>query len=86
MSVTTATKQTTSNSDPSRHVGSVKWYDAIRGYGFLRDDRGGDVFMHRADVEGDLDRDPKAGDRLSFTLRDARNGRQCAADLKPLAE
>jgi CspA family cold shock protein len=47
-------------------VGTVKWYDPEKGFGFVaREDGGGDLFLHHTMVGPDV---PAEGDRISFTI------------------
>jgi CspA family cold shock protein len=53
----------------------VKWYDVEKGFGFLTQDDGGDVFVHKAALPpgtGDL----KAGQRVEFGVVEGRKGNQ----------
>ena len=69
--------------------GTVKWYAADRGYGFLTPDTrvngGGDVFVHVSAVEkAGYDDLPKAA-KIGFELEESkRTGKICAVDLKLL--
>lgn len=66
--------------------GTVKWFNAQKGYGFISPDDGGkDVFVHISAVEQaglDTLRD---GQKVSFDEETDRRGKQAAANLKPLA-
>ncbi len=56
-------------------TGKVKWYDAERGFGFLSDDEGGDVFLHaNALPEGVTT--VKGGTRVEFGIVQGRRGAQ----------
>ncbi len=56
-------------------VGSVKWFDAKKGYGFIeQDEAGGDVFVHFSGIVGDGYRALKQGDRVEFELTDTDKG------------
>ncbi len=56
-------------------TGKVKWYDAERGFGFLSDDDGGDVFLHaNALPEGITTL--KGGTRVEFGVVEGRRGAQ----------
>ena len=33
------------------HTGKVRWFDAEKGYGFIADDNGGDLFVHQSDIQ-----------------------------------
>ena len=34
----------------SRHQGKVRWFNEIKGYGFIEDQNGGDVFVHASQI------------------------------------
>jgi cold shock protein len=56
-------------------TGRVKWYDTEKGFGFLTNDDGGDVFVHKAALPpgvGDL----KTGQRVEFGVVESRKGNQ----------
>ncbi len=31
--------------------GKVKWYDAVKGYGFIQTEEGNDIFVHRSEIK-----------------------------------
>ncbi|SMF38522.1 cold-shock DNA-binding protein family [Tistlia consotensis] len=66
--------------------GTVKWFDATKGFGFIEPDAGGkDVFVHVSAVEQAGLRSLNDGQKLEYELEtDARRGRTSAANLKPL--
>ena len=33
------------------HTGKARWFDAEKGYGFIADDNGGDLFVHQSDIQ-----------------------------------
>lgn len=47
-------------------VGTVKWFDAKKGFGFVVDDEGADVFVHFTVIEGDGFRRLLDGERVEF--------------------
>lgn len=52
--------------DDTTASGTVKWYDAVKGYGFIaRDDGGDDLFVHRSAVGYEV---LNEGDQVSFTV------------------
>lgn len=67
-----------------RQVGTVKFYNDQKGYGFITPDDGGkDVFVHISAVERAGLRSLNEGQKLEFQEREER-GKVAAVDLKPL--
>ena len=65
-------------------TGTVKWFNATKGYGFIQpDDGGADVFVHIAAVERAGMRSLNEGQKLSYELeRDQRSGKTSAGQLQ----
>jgi CspA family cold shock protein len=67
-------------------IGTVKFFNTAKGFGFIEPDDGGkDVFVHATALEAAGIRALKEGDRVSFELEDDRRGRgKQAAKLKQI--
>ncbi|HEY7852296.1 MAG TPA: cold-shock protein [Caulobacteraceae bacterium] len=64
--------------------GTVKWFNATKGFGFIQPEDGGkDVFVHISAVERAGLRGLNEGQRLSYELQNER-GRTAAVNLKAL--
>ena len=65
-------------------TGTVKWFNATKGFGFIQPDDGGkDVFVHISAVERAGLRDLNEGQKLSYEIvADTRTGRSSAGNLK----
>lgn len=66
-------------------IGSVKFYNATRGYGFIAPEDGGqDVFVHATALQEAGMSDLVEGQKVSFNVREnSSNGKLAAADLQP---
>ena len=59
--------------------GTVKWFNAEKGYGFITvDDGGQDVFVHYSAIRGDGFRTLANGERVEFDLVSGDRGKQAA--------
>jgi CspA family cold shock protein len=69
---------------PLMATGTVKFFNAQRGYGFIVQDNGGpDVFVHISAVERAGIQHLNEGQRLSFDVQaDPRSGKSAAANLQ----
>ena len=64
-------------------VGTVKWFNATKGYGFIEsEEQASDVFVHITAVQAAGMTDLKEGQKVSFELETGRNGKTSAVDLK----
>ncbi|HTE69010.1 MAG TPA: cold-shock protein [Actinomycetes bacterium] len=66
-------------------VGTVKWFNANRGYGFIKPESGNDVFVHVSAIEGESegDRSLNEGQSVEFTITQGQKGPQ-AANVRPV--
>ena len=66
------------------NTGTVKWYNAQKGYGFIQPDNGGkDVFVHATALERAGMRDLREGQKVSYELQtDQRSGKTAAVNLR----
>ena len=66
-------------------VGTVKWFNATKGYGFIEPEEGGnDVFVHISAVERAGMQSLREGQKVEFEIAPGRDGRSSAEDLKAL--
>ena len=65
-------------------IGTVKWYNSMKGYGFIQPDDGGkDAFVHVSAIERAGMNDLSEGQKISFELvTDTRSGKLSAEKLQ----
>ncbi len=65
-----------------RETGTVKWFNASKGYGFIERSSGTDIFVHYSAIEGSGYRSLEEGQRVEFTVAEGQKGPQ-AQDVVP---
>lgn len=64
-------------------TGTVKWFNPVKGFGFIvPDDGSDDAFVHISAVEQAGLSSLNEGQKVEFDLQPGRNGRMAAAELK----
>lgn len=58
--------------------GTVKWFNAAKGYGFLSQDDGKDVFVHFSAIQGDGYKTLNEGDAVEFEVSQGPKGPQAS--------
>jgi cold shock protein len=56
--------------------GTVKWFNATKGYGFISRENGNDVFVHYRSIVSDGFKKLAEGDRVQFEVKDGPKGPQ----------
>ena len=54
--------------------GTVKWFNEAKGFGFIAQDDGDDVFVHYSAIKGDGFKTLSEGARVQFEVVDGRKG------------
>jgi CspA family cold shock protein len=66
-----------------RITGTVKWFSRTKGYGFITQPNGPDVFVHYSAIQGEGFRNLDEGQQVEFIVQQGPKGLQ-AADVRPL--
>jgi len=62
-----------------RVLGTVKWFNGSKGYGFIEREDGDDVFVHYSAILGDGFRNLDEGQRVEFMVEQGPKGPQAAS-------
>ncbi|MBF0276441.1 MAG: cold-shock protein [SAR324 cluster bacterium] len=58
--------------------GTVKWFNSKKGYGFIEQEDGNDLFVHHSEVQGE---DLRDGEKVTFEVGQGRKG-PCAVEVQ----
>ncbi|TGU74020.1 MULTISPECIES: cold-shock protein [Geomonas] len=58
--------------------GVVKWFNDAKGFGFIEQENGGDVFVHFSSIQGDGFKSLAEGDSVTFDVVQGAKGPQAA--------
>jgi CspA family cold shock protein len=59
-----------------RETGTVKWFNADKGFGFITREQGSDLFVHYTGISGEGYRSLEEGMRVEFTVAEGQKGLQ----------
>ena len=65
-----------------RFVGTVKWFNPTKGYGFIERQDGPDVFVHFSAIEQDGYKSLNAGQQVEFSIEKGDKGLQATKVIK----
>jgi cold shock protein len=63
-------------------IGRVKWFNDSKGYGFIEQDGGKDIFVHFTAIEGDGFKSLAEGQKVEFEVIEGAKGPQAAKVVK----
>lgn len=62
--------------EAGREVGTVKWFNAAKGFGFITRENGEDIFVHFRSIQGKGHRSLGEGQKVTFAVADGEKGLQ----------
>lgn len=65
-------------------TGTVKWFSAQKGYGFISQENGPDVFVHHSAIQGEGYKSLEENQKVEFDVTEGPKGPQ-AGNVRPIA-
>lgn len=62
----------------TRTQGTVKWFNSEKGYGFITQEEGPDLFVHYSAIQANGYRSLNEGDRVEFEITEGKKGKQAS--------
>jgi len=64
--------------------GKVKWFNNQKGYGFIKDSEGKDIFVHYSAIQMDGFKNLNDGDIVEYEIGEGANGKEQAVNVTPI--
>ena len=61
--------------------GTVKWFSSEKGYGFISQENGEDLFVHFSEIQGDGYKSLDENDKVEFVIASGSNGKSQATQV-----
>ena len=58
--------------------GTVKWFNAEKGFGFITSEEGKDLFVHFSEIQKDGFKTLEVGEKVTFDVKEGQKGPQAA--------
>lgn len=65
--------------------GTVKWFNAAKGYGFIEQESGEDIFVHYSAIQSEGFKTLNEGEKVEFEIAEGDNGKSQAANVVRLS-
>lgn len=65
-------------------IGTVKWFNAEKGYGFISQEGGDDLFVHFSEIQGDGFKTLDENARVEFVVATGNNGKDQATKVRTI--
>lgn len=63
-------------------TGTVKWFNSEKGYGFISQNGGNDLFVHFSEIQGDGYKSLNENDSVEFDVTSGQNGKEQASNVR----
>ena len=63
-------------------LGTVKWFNADKGYGFIEQEDGEDLFVHFSEIQSEGFKTLKDGQEVMFDIGTGNNDKTCAVNVR----
>lgn len=60
------------------HTGKVKWFDTVKGYGFIESETGDDIFVHFTGIVGEGFKNLEDNQNVEFDITEGNRGPQAS--------
>ncbi|NLE51143.1 MAG: cold shock domain-containing protein [Chloroflexi bacterium] len=63
-------------------TGTVKWFNAQKGFGFIERQGGPDIFVHQSEIQSEGYRELVEGEKVEFTITQGEKGPQASRVIR----